>query len=404
MQTEDETMEPRIIKIEKQYRAALTEVERLAADDPVPGTTEGDRLELLAKLVEDYEKERFKFDRPDPVEAILFRMEEQGLRQKDIAEILGGKNRASEVLSRKRPLTLQMIRALHEKLAIPPELLIREPVAEYRGSDKIKESDVPVELLVKRGWIDDARSASELLKRFLAPAGSPILLRHTLTFGANARTNRTHVWLWLSRVREVADSRSYLNGKFHREDLTRDLLRYVAKLSWMDKGPRLAKDFLEERGIAVVIEPHLPATHLDGAAMIGRNGAPVIGLTLREDRLDNFWFTLIHELVHVWKHLDNNQHRAIVDEYIEKFSETEKIEQAANEIAGEVLLPYSIWRRSEAFADPSTKTIQILAAEHQISPAIVAGRIRHEKRNYALFSGLVGYRQVRTHFPEVRWS
>ena len=294
--------------------------------------------------------------------------------------------------------------ALHEKLAIPSELLIREPTTEYLGLEEIKESDIPVKLLVKRKWIENMRSGSELLKRFLAPAGSPVLLRHTLTFGANARTNRTHVWLWLSRVREVADSRSYLNGKFHREDLTRDLLRYIAKLSWMDKGPRLAKDFLEERGIAVVIEPHLPATHLDGAAMIGRNGAPVIGLTLREDRLDNFWFTLIHELVHVWKHLDNNKHRAIVDENIEKFLETEKIEQEANEIAGEILLPHSIWRRSDAFANPSTKTIQALAADLQISPAIVAGRIRHEKHNYALFSGLVGYRQVRTHFQEVRWA
>jgi len=396
-------MEPRIIKAEKQYRTALTEVERLAADDPVPGTPEGDRLELLAKLVEDYEKARFKFDRPDPVEAILFRMEERGLRQKDIAELLGGKNRASEVLSRKRPLTLPMIRALYEKLAIPPELLIREPNAEYRGSDEVKESDIPVDLLIKRGWIENTRSASELLKRFFAPAGSPVLLKHTLTFGANARTNRTHVWLWLSRAREIADSRSYPAGKFRREEMSRDMLRYIAKLSWMDKGPRLAKDFLEQRGIAVVIEPHLPATHLDGAAMIGRNGAPVIALTLREDRLDNFWFTLIHELVHVWKHLDDNKHRAIVDENIEKSSATEAIEREANEIAGEALIPHSTWRRSDAFANPSTKTIQALAADLQISPAIVAGRVRFERRNYALFSGLIGRGQVRAHFPEVRW-
>ena len=72
--------------------------------------------------------------KPDPVEAILFRMEEQGLRQKDIADIVGGRNRASEVLARKRPLTLAMIRALHEKLGIPSELLIQQPVAEYRVS------------------------------------------------------------------------------------------------------------------------------------------------------------------------------------------------------------------------------------------------------------------------------
>ena len=180
------------------------------------------------------------------------------------------------------------------------------------------------------------------------------------------------------------------------------MLRYIAKLSWMDKGPRLAKDFLEEHGIAVIIEPHLPATHLDGAAMIGRNGAPVIALTLREDRLDNFWFTLMHELVHVWKHLDDNKHRAIVDENIEQSSATEAIEREANEIAGEALIPHATWRRSDAFANPSTKTIQALAADLQISPAIVAGRVRFERRNYALFSGLIGRGQVRAHFPEVR--
>lgn len=131
-------MEPKIIKTEEQYRAFAAEVERLAGDDPVTGTPTGDRLELLAKLVEDYEKERFKFERPDPVEAILFRMEEQGLRQKDLAPILGGKNRVSEVLSRKRPLTLAMVRALHESLRIPAELLVREPQARYRVRTKRK--------------------------------------------------------------------------------------------------------------------------------------------------------------------------------------------------------------------------------------------------------------------------
>jgi HTH-type transcriptional regulator/antitoxin HigA len=131
-------MEPRIVKTEEQYRRYLGEVERLAAQDPDPDSAAGSRLELLAKLVEDYEKARFKFRKPGSVEAILFRMEEQGLRQKDIAEILGGKNRASEVLSGKRSLTLPMIRALYEKLSISLELLIREPAAVYRAGTKVE--------------------------------------------------------------------------------------------------------------------------------------------------------------------------------------------------------------------------------------------------------------------------
>lgn len=122
-------MELKLIKTKVQYRSYLAEVERLAGEDPVAGTPKADRLELLAKLVEDYEKDRFRFNRPDPINAIRFRMEEQGLRQKDLASILGGKNRVSEVLARKRPLTLQMVRGLSDSLRIPADLLIREPEA-----------------------------------------------------------------------------------------------------------------------------------------------------------------------------------------------------------------------------------------------------------------------------------
>jgi HTH-type transcriptional regulator/antitoxin HigA len=127
-------LEPRIIKTDEQYRRYLAEVERLAVLDPDPDSGEGARLELLALLVERYEQVRFAFARPDPIEAIAFRMEQQGLRQKDIAPLLGGKNRASEVLSRRRPLTLPMIRSLYEKLDIAPSLLIREPAAKYKVS------------------------------------------------------------------------------------------------------------------------------------------------------------------------------------------------------------------------------------------------------------------------------
>jgi len=128
------TVEPRIIKTDEQYQRVLGEVERLAVLDPDPDSDDGARLELLAMLVEMYEQVRFAFARPDPIEAIAFRMEQQGLRQKDIAPMLGGKNRVSEVLSRRRPLTLPMIRSLYEKLDLAPSLLIREPAAVYKVS------------------------------------------------------------------------------------------------------------------------------------------------------------------------------------------------------------------------------------------------------------------------------
>jgi HTH-type transcriptional regulator / antitoxin HigA len=396
-------MEPRIIKTEEQYHRALAEVERLAAHDPDPDSEEGGRLELLAKLVEDYEKARFKFRRPGPIEAILFRMEEQGLRQKDIAAILGGKNRASEILAGKRSLTLPMIRALHEKLAIPSDLLIREAEAAYQV-DEIELDNAAERLLAKRGWIPAGDTVSQWLRRLMAPAGSPVLLKNTVTFGATAKTNRTNVWLWLARVREIADSRSYLQGRYSREILDADVIRYIARLSWMDKGPLNARDFLEQRGIALVIEPHLPNTYLDGAALLGRSGAPIVGMTLRENRIDNFWFTLVHELVHVWKHLDPAKRRAIADENIEKADDTNAVEKEANDLAADLLIPASVWRRSAARLKPTSESIKALAHELQIHPAIVAGRVRYERKNYSLFSRMVGYRQAQLYFPEVHWG
>jgi HTH-type transcriptional regulator/antitoxin HigA len=119
------SMDIRLVKTDRQYRRYLAEIGKLIALDPSPKSAVGSRLELLAKLVEDYEKVRFPMERPDAVQAIQFRMQQQGLRQKDLAELLGGKNRASEILSRKRRLTVPMIRTLSRRLHIPAELLVR---------------------------------------------------------------------------------------------------------------------------------------------------------------------------------------------------------------------------------------------------------------------------------------
>jgi HTH-type transcriptional regulator / antitoxin HigA len=402
---ESEQMEPRIIKSEKQYRQFLAEVERLTEIDPEPESKDGARLELLAKLVEDYEKANFPFEKPDPIDAILFRMEQEGLKQKDIASLLGGKNRASEVLSRKRPLTIPMIRALHHELEIPADLLIQEPKAKYEVSPAETPEEIPVQLLVKRRWVESAEAATDFVKRLLSPVGSPVFMKNTMLFGTSSRTNRTNLWLWLAYVREIADSRNYLQGRFRKEELNEELIRYVVRLSFMDRGPRMACDFLEERGIAVVVLPHLPGTHLDGAALLGRAGSPIIGLSVREDRLDNFWFTLVHELVHAWKHLDHARHRAIVDENIESSDDsTAAMEKEANRIATEILIPRSEWKRSEVHRNPSRKNIEALASRLQIDPSIVAGRLRFERKAFNLFSSLVGYRRVRVNFPDITWG
>ena len=119
-------MKAKVIKTEQEYEEALAEVERLIALDPEPGTPQADNLELLSTLVEHYEIKRFPFDKPDPIDAILFRMEQQGLIQRDLVPYMGSRSKVSEVLARKRTLTLRMVRALSEGLGIPAEILIRE--------------------------------------------------------------------------------------------------------------------------------------------------------------------------------------------------------------------------------------------------------------------------------------
>lgn len=119
-------MNIRPIHSEADYQAALGDIAALMASDPAPGTPKGDRLDILATLVQAYEARHFPIDAPDPVEAIKFRMEQSGLTVKDLEPIIGRANRVYEVLSRKRPLTLAMIRRLHRSLGIPAEVLIAE--------------------------------------------------------------------------------------------------------------------------------------------------------------------------------------------------------------------------------------------------------------------------------------
>ena len=113
----------KIIKTESEYKKALTKLEKLF--NAKPNTPKGDELELLSLLIEKYEQEKYPIDMPDPIEAIKFRMEQMGYTQNDLAKIIGLKSRASEILNRKRPLTLEMIRNLHEKMNIPIQVLIQ---------------------------------------------------------------------------------------------------------------------------------------------------------------------------------------------------------------------------------------------------------------------------------------
>lgn len=114
----------KVIKTEKEYRAALSRLEEIF--DAKRGSKNGDELELISLLIDIYEKEKFPIDLPDPIAAIKFRMEQLGYTQKDLTEVIGLKSRVSDILNKKRKLTLDMIRKLNERLGIPTEVLVKE--------------------------------------------------------------------------------------------------------------------------------------------------------------------------------------------------------------------------------------------------------------------------------------
>lgn len=111
------------IKTKKDYQAAMNRLEVIF--DAKPGTQEGDELEVLGILIDKYEQENYPIGYPDPIEAIKFRMEQLGYSQTDLAKVVGLKSRASEILNKKRKLTLEMIRQLHQTLGIPTDVLIQ---------------------------------------------------------------------------------------------------------------------------------------------------------------------------------------------------------------------------------------------------------------------------------------
>lgn len=397
---EEIKMELKIINTEEQYKKSLKEVERLIALDPTPGTPEADRLELLAKIIEIYEKEHFHFDLPDPIEAIRFRMEEQGLMQRDLVPFMGSKSKVSEVLSGKRPLTIQMIRALHKGLCIPAEVLVQAPPKLDR--DHCYEIDwqaFPIEEMVNRGWITTKvrnirNHAEELMRAFLAPLGGAIptaaIYRCTIHKRSKGEMDTYALLAWTARVLIRANEECCPSG-YTQGIITKEFLKDVAHLSLYNQGPLLAKEFLEKNGIALIIEPNLPQTWLDGGAMLADTGRPVIGLTIRHDRIDNFWYTLMHELSHVTKHL-KNQDEAFIDDF--DAEKQDPIERDADRLAREIFIPRSIWVRSDAYLKREQKAIIELAKKLRIHPAIVAGRLRWDTGNYSLFTELVGHGKV----------
>ncbi|HMS04307.1 MAG TPA: ImmA/IrrE family metallo-endopeptidase [Burkholderiaceae bacterium] len=394
-------MELRIIRDELQYAALLEQAKELALSDPMPGSRDAERLAVISVLLEKFEEARFKFEAPDPIEAIVYRLAELGMKQKDFAKIVGSPSRASEVLARKRGLTIEMIRTIHEQLRIPAEILIGHPKQDNFDSTDVDWKKFPVKEMQKRGWFDvdlaEGKSGEQLIRSFFARTSAqsaPVLLRKTLT-GVTKEENQYAIYAWVARVLIRARDLKKPEVRYVPGSITDEFLKQLAKLSRSVDGPKIAAEFLAMKGVILVIEPHLPKTKLDGAAMLDQDGTPVIGLTLRYSRVDYFWFTLMHELIHVQRHL-SRQSSTFVDE--DDLDNEDEREAEANFLAAEAFIPRHIWQASEALKTKRSEAVVKLADSLLIHPSIVAGRIQRETNNYKILKEFGGGQNIKDVF------
>ena len=393
----------RPIRSEEDYQAAMARIRELMGAEV--DTPEGDELDVLADLVSVYEDRHYPASIPSAVDAIEFRMDQAGLTRRDLISFIGSRQKVSEVLAGKRDITMSMARALHIHLGIPADVLLQEPGAAFDSTfEEIEPGRFPLKEMAKRGWIDQLPDlidrAEEVIRAMLEKAGgletaALPLFRKNGHRRINAKTDPYALRAWCWRVLGVANENPP-HTDYQPGTVTEQFMREVAQLSIYEDGPRRARACLADHGIVLVVERHLPRTHLDGAALRLADGRPVIGLTLRFDRIDNFWFSLMHELAHVGLHLDQGQDEPFIDDL--SLKDADPLEAEADQHAQDALIPRDIWESSPVRDEATVLAVYDLARDVDVHPAVIAGRVRHERGNYRLLSQLVGSGKVRRQF------
>lgn len=400
-----------VIRNDTDYREALAEIDSLMAKQPAIGSEDGDRLDVLSVLVSEYESSAFPIELPTPIDAIKFRMEQLDLKQRDLVPFIGSRARVSEVLAGKRPLSLTMIRALHKGLGIPAAVLLQEDPTAADTDEDFDWQKFPLNEMRKRGWIKAPKirrlkpHAEHLMLEFLRPLGGTAgattvsaMFKRTRSVRA-ARSIDQHASLaWCARVQTISLEGS-VSGRFSRASMDDSVLTDIARLSSKEKGPQLVRDALSELGIHFIVEPHLQRTHLDGAALMSPTGEPIVAMTLRHNRLDHFWFCLLHELAHVTRHLSDPFDLCIDD--LDAPAGNAPLEEQADRMAREALVPTKVFRRSRAYSARTPASVIDLAQRTGVHPAVVAGRVRYESNNFRVLTQLIGQGEVRRLFPDV---
>jgi HTH-type transcriptional regulator / antitoxin HigA len=327
------------------------------------------------------------------------------LSQRELAERLGVKEQQVQRYESERysGISLSRYQRILEALSIElqPRLLPWSADAPNAAADKVPFQIAPDLLreIRKRNWIELPHSiahdeAAKAIGSYIEHAsglskGRPF---HRKSMAADSAAAENALTAWRARVlRVAAERRAGMKSKFNIADAS--WLKSLVTLSVYPDGPSRAAKLLRDKGIILIVEPHLPHTLLDGAALLLLESVPVIGLTLRHDRLDNFWYTLLHECGHVFLHFNRGLDAGFLDDTDD--TNIDGAEMEADSFAQSHLLPDEVWSMSPARFSKSAELIESFAKARSIHPAIVAGRIRRDRNNYRLFDNLVGRGQVR---------
>lgn len=327
----------------------------------------------------------------------------RGLSQKELARKLGWREQAIQrwEAERYRSITLANYQKIAQALGVRWRLEEVTPLTEEWGlSYDVSRDDLTKVLRHARshGWLTTDEGSDEnaiaILVRYVGDHviryGTPSLLRTGMK-----KNDRPENWLllsWKAQVTRRAEAVLADKRPPQYRPISVSWLNDLVRLSQFDDGPSRAREMLLEHGIVLVIEPQIAGMSLDGASFLV-DETPVIGMTLLRDTLDNFWFTLLHEVAHIVLHYRTGLAAGFFDDF--GADEVDEFEDEANRFAGNLLIPEEVWARSPARISKTREPVERLAAQLKVHPAIVFGRIRMERNDYSLFSNQIGRGLVR---------
>lgn len=328
----------------------------------------------------------------------------RGMTQRELANLAGLQEQQIQKYEKEQygSTSLRRIAHISATIGFRFEAKLTLPVDETTSDHLpggLKLADFPFAEMNSRGWFGakvDRRAPTadrtRVLKDFFGQAPREIApALHRKTAGQVSSPRQAALVAWQARVLTKARQKIGLARRFTTPPA--EVISQIAKLSSDDNGIQKVIDLLLEYGVIVVFERHLPKTKLDGAAMSLDGHYAVIGMTARHDRIDNFWFVLLHELGHIIRHWPRVVGEGIIDEDAGSDSD-ELIEKEADEFAENAILPRTTWQGSTVRFAKLPDAITAFAARHGLHPALIAGRIRRE-RNYTEFHDMLGNGEVR---------